>query len=388
MLIMSSNQEPTEIVAGQASWRVATDNAEAYVTRTGGMLAPVYFTVDGRRVQPFSIAPWAEEVLDDSVPAILKALRGDFFCAPFGDNASAYNGETHPPHGESANSDWTLEEAGTWNDGASLTLSLDGRIRPGRIEKRIELRSGETAVYSRHTVSGARGPMAIGHHATLKFPDEPDSGKVSTSPFVYGQVCSKDFEVPENKGYQALKKGAEFTALDRVPLIAGETTDIGAYPARRGYEDLAMIVADPAVRFGWTAVAFPSQGYVWYALKDADVLRNTIFWMSNGGRHYTPWNGRHLNVMGLEETTSNFHFGIADSANRNELNDKGFRTVIELSPTKPLIVNYIMGVAPISAAFDRVARIERTPDGVELIAGSGERAHTKVDVDWLQLPRE
>jgi len=81
------------------------------------------------------------------------------------------------------------------------------------------------------------------------------------------------------------------------------------YPARRGFDDLVMLSADPDLPFAWNAVTFPAQRYVWFSLRDPRVLRHTIFWISNGGRHYAPWNGRHTGVLGLEDITSYFHMG-------------------------------------------------------------------------------
>ena len=75
-----------------------------------------------------------------------------------------------------------------------------------------------------------------------------------------------------------------------------------------------MVVSDAALPLAWTAVAFPRERFVWFALKDPKVLGGTVLWMSNRGRHYPPWSSRHLNVMGLEEVTANFHLGLAASA--------------------------------------------------------------------------
>jgi hypothetical protein len=57
--------------------------------------------------------------------------------------------------------------------------------------------------------------MNLGHHAMLKFPDQPGSGVVSTSRFVFGQVYTKPVELPENRGYSILKPGAEFNSIHR-----------------------------------------------------------------------------------------------------------------------------------------------------------------------------
>ena len=158
------------------------------------------------------------------------------------------------------------------------------------------------------------GPMCLGHHAMLKFPEAEGSGAISTSRFVYGQVLSAVFEQPELGGYSSLKMGAEFQSLQEVPTAAGGLADLSRYPARRGFEDLVMVVSDAGLPLAWTAVAFPRERFVWFALKDPKVLRETVLWMSNRGRHYPPWSSRHVNVMGLEEVTANFHLGLAASA--------------------------------------------------------------------------
>jgi hypothetical protein len=208
---------------------------------------------------------------------------------------------------------------------------------------------------------------------------------VSTSRFEYGQVFPEPVERPENRGYSWLKPGAQFKSLETVPTITGETADLTRYPARRGFEDIVMVVSDAAEPFAWTAVTFPRERYVWFALKDPRVLRETVFWFSNGGRHYPPWNGRHVNVLGLEEVCSYFHPGLAESAGRNPLSDKGFPTCLMLNPNQPLIVAYIMGVAKIPAGFDRVVSI-RPGSGnsaIRLQAASGKEIEAVVELDFL-----
>ncbi len=371
-------------VAGQPSWRLVTADVEAHVTELGGHLGPVAFDRRKRRIAPLSVAPWAEEAPDPSLPAILRVLRGDFFCMPFGGNSTEHRGERHPVHGETANARWKLESLDLDRSGGSIHLSLKTTIRPGRVDKRISLRSGHLAAYSEHVISGMSGPMNLGHHAMLRFPDEPGSGAISTSRFVHGQVFPGALEEPEKKGYSFLRPGARFARLDEVPTMTGETADLSRYPARRGWEDLAMIVSDPDLPFAWTCVTFPRERYVWFSLKDPRVLAGTIFWISNGGRHYPPWNGRHVNVMGLEEVTSYFHHGLAESARPNPFSREGYPTCIRLDARRPFAVRTIFGVAPVPAGFDRVAAIEPARGGAIVIrSASGKRARAAVDLDFL-----
>ncbi len=372
-----------QMVHGQPSWVVRSSHVHACLTRLGGHLGPVTFRLGGRTVSPFSVAPWAEEPEARKTIPLLRALRGDFFCAPFGGNGTPWQGERHPPHGETANARWKLRALDHAAGGAQLHATLNLRTRSGRVDKHLSLRKGETVVYQRHTISGARGPMSVGHHAMLKFPDAPGSGVVSTSRFIRAQVLPQPFESPENYGYSALKTGARFRTLDRVPLSAGGTADVSTYPARRGFDDLVMLTADAKLPFAWSAATFPGERYVWFALRDPRVLRHTILWISNGGRHYAPWNGRHTAVMGIEDTTGYFHLGLAESARANPLNRAGIPTTLALNPQHPTTVNYVVGVAAIPAGFDRVSNIVATKTGVELRAVSGQRATAKLDLGFL-----
>ncbi len=375
------------LVLGQPSWRVASADVEAFVTQLGGHLGPVTFDRNGRRLQPLAVAPWAEEDLPADVPPILRGLRGDFLCLPFGGNAKPFGEERHPIHGETANAAWTFESIDQQAAATTLHLSLKTKVRRGQIDKFITLVDGQLAVYTRHRLSGMNGPMCLGHHAMLRFPDRPGSGVVSTSPFLLGRVLPEPTERPEQRGYSLLKPGAEFSTLTDVPNITGETCDLSRYPARRGFEDIAMIVSDPEVPYAWTAVTFPRERYVWLALKDPRVLRSTVFWFSNGGRHYPPWSGRHVNVMGLEEVTAYFHYGLTESAHMNDLSERGYPTSVLLHPERPFEVNSIMAVSSTPLGFDRVAAVDALvtgTGGVLIRSASGKTVEVPLNLDFLR----
>lgn len=361
-------------VLGAESVEIRSDLVQAWVTEVGGQLGPVTFRLGEREVRPLSVAPWHDEPVDE--PPCIQALRGDFFCFPFGGNAEAFEGERHPIHGETANSTWSVAESHS----DQLVMELELTIRKGCVRKEISVESGQAAVYSRHIVSGAEGPMPIGHHAMLAFRSQ---GLVSTSPFEFGQVFPGRFEDPKIGGYSSLKPGARFERLNEVPMADGSHADLSRYPAREGFEDLAMVFARRGDDFAWTAVAFPEEGYVWFSLKDPRVLSGTVLWHSNGGRWYAPWNGRHRRVLGLEEVTAYFHYGLKESAQENEARRAGFRTAIDLEPCCPLVVNTIFGVAEIGPRFDHVERIEREEGRIALISRSGERIFAPVRHHFL-----
>jgi len=262
---------------------------------------------------------------------------------------------------------------------------MDLSVRSGTVDKYVELRQEETVVYQRHLLSGIDGAMSFGHHAMLLFPDRPESGIISTSPFAVGRTSPTAIERPENKGYSLLAPNRRFSSLESVPTVTGWATDLSRYPARKGYEDLVMITSSPRRDFAWVAVTFPDEGYVWYALKDPSVLTQTVFWFSNGGRYYPPWDGRHENVLGIEDVTSYFHYGLTESAEENPVSEAGFTTVRDLEAHNPLDVRYIFGVTECPAEFARVESVEPVGENdIQIRDEGGNEVETSVDWQFLQ----
>ena len=369
----------TRSLLGQETTLLKTRDVEIGIASLGGHLWPVKFRMGSRWVAPLSAAPWAAE--KPSVPNILKVLRGDFFCMPFGGNETVYCGERHPPHGETANRKWKREPS---PDSSALHFSLRTKLRQGRVDKFLHLVDGHPAIYQRHVISGLSGCMPVGYHAMLMLPSQ-GCACISTSPFVHGQVFPGDFENPVQGGYSCLQKGAQFTSIRQVPRADGGMADLSIYPAREGFEDLVMLVSDSTLPFAWTAAVVASEGWVWFSLKDPRVLRSTVFWMSNGGRHYPPWNGRHRRVIGLEEVTAFFHLGQAESALPNSLNKNGIPTCVEFQPNRATAINNIIAVAPIPSGFDEVRQIRKGHRGkfVELESHSGKTIRVPLDTDFL-----
>ena len=83
-----ANAGEMRTIHSQPSWIIGTQQMEVAVTETGAMMAPVTFYRDtDHPVQPYHISPWQDEGLKLDVP-VLVALRGDWFCVPFGGNNS------------------------------------------------------------------------------------------------------------------------------------------------------------------------------------------------------------------------------------------------------------------------------------------------------------
>jgi hypothetical protein len=367
------------MVYGQPSYRVANDEVEAWVTELGGHMGPVKFQLPDLCIQPLSIAPWAEEPLSPDVPPFVRVLRGDFFCLPFGYSTPPFRDEVYYLHGETANEFWNYEGLVVEGDYTCLTMSLETRIWPGKVVKDVSLIRGHRAVYQTHTVNCLCDEMCLGTHPMLKFPSRPGSGLVSLSPFEFGQVYPDDFEEPANGGYSYLKPGATFESLSAVPMAAGGTVDLSRYPTHAGFDDLVMVMNSREVPRAWAAVTFPEHGYMWLSLKNPKILTGTILWASNGGRHYQPWAGRHRGVLGIEDVTGYFGFGMNESTGHNPIRDKGFQTCLEIDPEEPLEVRTTMAVHPVERNCGHVVKVEPEESGVMVEFECGDRTLVPLD---------
>jgi len=199
-------------------------------------------------------------------------------------------------------------------------------------------------------------------------------------------------ETAETGGRSSLEPDVEITDLHRVPCTDGLMTDLTRFPARRGFEDLAILCADPTLKLAWSAVTFPEEGFVWFSLRDPRRLSCTLLWFSNGGRDYSPWNGRHVNVMGIEDMTGYFDMGLAASCRRNPLSERGVCTVLRPDEEDRISIPYIQCVARIPRGFDQVATIQalRAEDRILLRADSGIEVTLPCHAEFLktgQIPQ-
>ena len=77
----------------------------------------------------------------------------------------------------------------------------------------------------------------------------------------------------------------------------------------------------------WNAAHFPS----------------LMLWMSNRGRQFAPWNGRHL-ALGIEPICGPFDFG-ADCALRDTpLTRSGIATAVKIAPNMPFTTRYALSL--------------------------------------------
>jgi len=359
-------------IHGANSFLLHSNAVELAVTEEGGHMAPVTFLLPkGRKVSPYALAPWLPDECPEQ-PALLRQLRGDFFCFPFGPQTKG------PPHGECANALWTK----TRQSNLSLVLTMDTSDTGAHIEKSLSLHPDHTAIYCEHLISGVNGRFNYGTHPIL---DLSHSGKhqalISTSPFHWASIYPGLFSNPKDGANGALKPGATFYSLDAVPLANGGTTDLSRYPARHGSDDLVMLANDPNhLPFAWTAAVL--DGYVWFSLKNPADFPATLLWLSNGGRTAKPWNGRHLGRIGLEEVCSHFSDG-PDIARENLLEPLGIPTTRSFSKSNTTRLPVIHAVAATPDGFGKTTSITPTENAVILRDESGMQITTPLHWQFI-----
>jgi hypothetical protein len=364
-----------ETLNGQSSWTLGNAAVDIAVTEQGGHLT-ARFTAAGSVVNPFYTAPWWNETLPPGTPEVIRVLRGDFFCLPFGNGPVA--------HGRTANDPWRFEGIAEQGRSRELTLSMDLGPGEGHVRKRIRIMEGEPVIYQEHAITGFTGAVPLGHHPILKLPDRPGAGILDMSPPVAGFTTPERIEDPAGGGYSSIASGCEITDRSRVPTERGTTVDLTRYPTPRGFEDLVCFVSDPHRAFAFSSVSVPGEGWLYFQLKDPRVLAETVLWMSNGGRHYPPWNGRVVSVLGLEEVTAFFHYGRERSLGPNPFRDRGFPCACEPGPEGDLRVRFLMGLVPIGPGFAGVEDIVRKDAATVTIRGrGGERIDVACRVDFL-----
>ena len=374
-------------IANQPSWVISNDTVEMAITKLGGHLAPVTFFKDSKNpIQPYWIAPWdGNKCKLPAVAGVLKPLRGDFFCMPFGANAAPVDGKQYPVHGEPAVRKWTFRKLEKTDKVTTLTLSMNTGLSKGKIVKKKFLVDGHSAVYSTHTLSGYSGSIPIGHHHTIKLPEEPESVLVSSSPILFGMTNPTPAGNPAEGEYPSLAGGEKFSSITSVPSLFKKpaVVDCSKFPTRKGYGDLVQIYQKPGdgKTPAWVTATYTSEGFLWYSLKEVAVMPATVFWIYNHSRWSPPWAGQSA-CLGLENTCSFFAEGLADSTKANVLRRAGISTATKLSPKVPTDIRVIQGVLRVPKGFGKVAKAKFEKGKVTFFSGS-KKASTKVNWEFL-----
>lgn len=361
---------------------IESDAVRIVFNPDGGHLDEVVFRQGGREARPMHRAPWrgpvgdptTSEPLPDSLPTVERNLAGDFLCAPF--CASDISGG--PIHGEPANGQWRETGRGAVaGGGVTVVFELEPAVLGARLRKEITLLPGQPVVYQRHVFVGGQGALPLAHHAMLHV---PGGAALSFSPKDFGGTTTIPAETDPARGRSVLAYPQRFDALDAVRLAGGGTADATHYPFADRHEDILFLVERKGARHGWSAALAANDGFLFFAVKDASVLPQTVLWLSNGGRDYVPWLGRHRAVIGIEEACTFYHSGHSASIAPNALTQAGYRTALDLVPDGELSIRYAFGAIPAPAGWARVESVRLGDEGLLITEAGGTRVEVPFDV--------
>lgn len=341
-----------------------------------GHIADLSIHTDGRVLRPLHRAPWIDEPatrISDWSPGT-KGLSGDFLCAPF----SASDVEEAPLHGWSANSRWQVVETLALPDGARATLRLERTILGAVVEKTLTLRDGHPFLYQEHAFIGGSGELPAAHHPMTVM---QAGGHLSFSPKRLAMTPDASLEPDPSRGRHALAYPARANDLSRFPRADGGIYDLTLYPADGRDEDFVLLVEDEHDGPGWTAVARRAEADLFLVLKNPRDLPITMLWISNGGRDYAPWNGRHRGVLGIEDGRT--AVGHASSLRDNSLKQLGVPTSFVLDPQGAVRFRHVLGAAPLANGLEAPVTLEARDGFLRSVFAKGDTLSVAFDDTFL-----
>lgn len=331
-----------------------------------GNIPALTFHWSGRKMVPFFAAPWRQDPevqADPGLPPVLRRLAGDFFCAPFATPAD----RDVPAHGWSANSRWTLEA----REPASLVSQLIRNVSGATVTKTLHLAADAPLLYQEHVIANGSGILPVAHHPMVALAGQ---GTFSTSPKRVALTFPEIFE----PGHSRLAYPARAADLHRFPAAGGGTVDLGHWPIGTQHEDFVVLVEAEQDRIGWSAVLREAEDDIVFFLKDAAILPVTMLWFSNGGRDFTPWNGRVTGVTGIEDGCCPALSGEAFAGRGNRIAAEGVPTGLPLAEGRLHRVRHVAGAIPRPAGWTDIGTIFTDGDRLVISNSAGHR----VELAW------
>ena len=324
------------------------DCGQAEVQPLAGMLGPIEFRVPGGRlVQPMAIAPWAgdSETEFESLPGLLKQLRGEWPCVPFGAPVAPdglpsgwrkvdVEGAGDEFHGYSSHNEWRL--AGKPPGGLEIAIDYPRGHAIRRLHRNIIGRPGSPTVDVTLNVEARRDiALPIALHPVFRLPPQVGAAKLRTGGFAKGLV----YPIPAEPGVSRFKPGGEFASLGAVPAETGPVS-LETLPLEFDTEELVQLCGAR----GQVSLENRAENYRVTLAYDPAVFPSLLLWVSNRGRKAYPWNGRHL-ALGVEPVCGAFDLGPAISCSpANPIAVAGYPTAVPLRGGQPFSTTYSIAV--------------------------------------------
>ena len=294
---------------GRKAVLLANDEVQALVETVGGMM-PEFGLRRGRGVLN---AHWLPDFRDNSgapftpdrhggywKAKLLYLIAGDFPCSPSFGPGCVVDGIELPPHGWTANEEWTVEgvgvEEGSGAAWARFSLRSPAPSMPLAWTRCDLVLPGQPAYFTvMRIANGGKATQAINvaRHNTLGAPFLQAGCRI--------QLCAERFlAAPSGTEFDdtgRLVQGAEFSSLATAPLRSGGTVDLGIVPGMVGWTDFVTGAVPSRLALGWSCVVNPELrlAYVCFfpgraALPAGEIaLGFNDLWLQYGGRPFTPW---------------------------------------------------------------------------------------------------
>jgi hypothetical protein len=332
---------------GSLSW----DRGRADIQALGGMVGPVEVVLhDGRAIHPFKVAPWADDPRAEweaTAPPLLKRLRGDWVCLPFGlpgkprtdldakwlEGLDA-NLESPDPaqHGTCSNSPWRLDSADP--HALSMSFAPETGFPIARIERRIFVADGEPTINLETRVAArANCELQWGVHPTFRLPEAPGAFEIG---FGSEKVTVLTYPGVFEASVSRVAHTRVCDGLDAVPMFDGATQSFSRLPLPFDTEELLFVTGHNGV----ARLTNHAERYRVVMEWDPGVFPGVLLWISNRGRSFAPWNGRFLG-LGVEPVCAPFDLGYAHAVNpKSPMRALGIPTATRFAPGRDLVTRY------------------------------------------------
>jgi hypothetical protein len=318
-------------------WQLDWPFGTAEIISLGCMLGPVTFRLpDGRTLQPMYLAPWLNDPATQDLPPLLRHLRGELPCVPFGrtdfpggmeDWRRSDPGDDWE-HGYGANQPWSLISADRQHVRIGIDYPESSPIV--RLERQVSADPEQPALDLSLTLwarQDATLPVAL--HPTFR-----TTGGVRVRPGPFTHAIA--YPVPTETDVSQLVPDGRSADLTALPGLSGPL-DLTCLPLPLKTEELLQL-KDCKPPF---SLYYETEGVTMTLWWDQDQLPDVMLWVSNGGRASFPWNGRN-HALGIEPVNGAFDLGrvAAPPADHPLATRRG----LTLRKAKPLRLDYRIAV--------------------------------------------
>ena len=324
------------------------------VQKFGAMITGGSFRLpNGVIARPFFRNRWREDPDTKAVDPIIRHLGAEWPCVPFGmpempDNLPRDWQIAQGPdwnafiHGFGSNREWELCSTSASSLRARIEYPEPAPVR--QLERSIALDPELLSVNLRLKIemrSAAR--IAVGLHPVF---DLVGCTQRSCTLSVSGSSESWSYPVDVEPGRSRFLPDQRGVSMESVLDRSGTPMDGSRVPLDSATEDL-LLLTDPG---GEVVLSVPERGYKVAVRWDPEDLPSCSLWYSNGGREFSPWNGK-VRAIGIEPTAASFDLGQAASLSKETpLAKSGVLTNVAASPEAPFETEYSIAVSPHSDA--------------------------------------